>query len=164
MATSRRLSSAFVTVLALLHCGGSLSAEQAANSQDHALVVADVKVLRSLGPLEPEYAGDMPYGSKYEVRLSDITVSKGQLDERSVTAHLTAAHRESVEQGERIYAVLSRKGTQWTVLHWGFPIEVACVPEELALRVDDRQAYTLEERSPNRAAARLCTALERDRR
>lgn len=132
-----------------------------ASAERHGLIVASVGTVRFAGELEPAYPGDIPIGSLYEVRISNVQVLRGSFPKgvRSVT--LAATHEGVLKRNERISIFVRETANGLEVVHWDRLFVATCVPNGYWLESELADQASYEESASIRRPARSCILVDK---
>lgn len=121
----------------------------------HALILAKPGRVQLIGEIEAP-PGDFAYGARFEVRLSDIEVIRGNFPDRTAVVRMTATHPSVIRSKKKIYLLVRGERENLEVLYWGRPYLVACVPEGMVNEASFQEPFELEEEKAGRQQARAC--------
>lgn len=120
----------------LVASGQVVGSEQSSDSwANYALITAKPVSARSLSKSEPEEsAGRIEMSSIYRVRLRDIDVVYGTLNQSSLSVDLSASQARSITSNKQIFLLLKLLNGQVSeVLYWGVPTTIVCVPDRIVV-------------------------------
>ena len=146
-------------ILFSLLFSGCVASSEREQSVRHAIVVAKITSVRFVEDMQPEYPGDIPVGSFFQVGVSDVQVARGEVPFDIRSLRLAATHKEALEARGRIAVFLEVDLDGVNPVYWEDVYSTTCFDDDLWKGGDLDGKWDYEEKSRGRSDSRSCIYL-----